>query len=640
MSRPTAKYRISAEDDTKSVLDKIDSRLANLGKNASTAAGITAVIGSLTLAGKLFTDTTVAVGRYTMKMLEADDRLQKLSHRLKVSTDWLSQMQYAAASGGVSFETFAMGVQRMTRRLAEAAKGGGEAQGAIKELGLDLNALMQMRPEDQFYAIATALDSVQNGSDRVRLAMRFFDTEGVALLQMIEGGGDALRKWEQKADKAGATLKQQVAENAAKASDAILDLNKEIDRIKNNFVRNFYPTIEAVARTAADVLEETAPYFETLTKTFFISVERIGLGLEALLRIGGAVQQLTVAGMPFMGITESTINVVSLVNKGLTKTRQELDLIYSSTGRPGSGFIGPRSPIMILMDQLSELEGKLPDFQKTSKDYQGALASYFESIETPSQRFQRETEELAEFAQQYDALVKAINTKRLELYGKGFIGPIQLLDEFNSNDIWMMYRARFEEATKVVDQWAEHLKNIGGQAAQDIYGSLSDFFFDPAEESFEGLWRGFSNAIRRMLADAAAAQWLRALFGGTDDGGNKLGGIFGSFLTGVLTQNSNTPAPTTSGKRAGGGTVLGGNAYLIGEKGPEWMIPGKTGAVIPNGGFGGGGTINFSYSIDARGADPAAAGRMIMAMEQTKEQTKREIAEMIRLGDIPIPTGG
>jgi phage-related minor tail protein len=51
-----------------------------------------------------------------------------------------------------------------------------------------------------------------------------------------------------------------------------------------------------------------------------------------------------------------------------------------------------------------------------------------------------------------------------------------------------------------------------------------------------------------------------------------------------------------------GGPVSANTAYVVGEKGPELFVPGKSGSIVPNGGRGGN-TINLTVNgaIDAEG---------------------------------------
>jgi len=45
--------------------------------------------------------------------------------------------------------------------------------------------------------------------------------------------------------------------------------------------------------------------------------------------------------------------------------------------------------------------------------------------------------------------------------------------------------------------------------------------------------------------------------------------------------------------RASGGAVVGGQAYLVGEAGPEIFVPGASGSIIPNHALGNGGGLNI-----------------------------------------------
>lgn len=57
------------------------------------------------------------------------------------------------------------------------------------------------------------------------------------------------------------------------------------------------------------------------------------------------------------------------------------------------------------------------------------------------------------------------------------------------------------------------------------------------------------------------------------------------------------------GGRANGGPVNAGTSYVVGERGPELFVPNTSGKIIPNGGSGGGSTINVTVNgaIDAEG---------------------------------------
>ena len=76
------------------------------------------------------------------------------------------------------------------------------------------------------------------------------------------------------------------------------------------------------------------------------------------------------------------------------------------------------------------------------------------------------------------------------------------------------------------------------------------------------------------------------------------------------------------GKRANGGSVMGGGSYLVGERGPEIFTPASSGMITPNSAIGGN-----TITINVQGADPQAVVRALQDYNRTA-------------GPIPVNTRG
>jgi len=90
------------------------------------------------------------------------------------------------------------------------------------------------------------------------------------------------------------------------------------------------------------------------------------------------------------------------------------------------------------------------------------------------------------------------------------------------------------------------------------------------------------------------------------------GDFFGSLLSGI--------GSFFGGARATGGPVSAGKAYLVGERGPELMVPGASGTVIPN------------HAISAansplRGGGAASGGVVKLVIEEGPQFASRVRAE-------------
>ncbi|MEZ5880061.1 MAG: hypothetical protein R3D35_05240 [Nitratireductor sp.] len=146
-------------------------------------------------------------------------------------------------------------------------------------------------------------------------------------------------------------------------------------------------------------------------------------------------------------------------------------------------------------------------------------------------------------------------------------------------------------ATPAVDEYTEALVRLSerNEALRDIgSNALSGLLRDLAHGRDAAT--SFENALQSLadrLIDMAIQNLVGAIFGGGMGGG--LGGLLGGF------GGFGMPVDPWAGLRvpglADGGPVSGGKPYIVGERGPELMIPKSSGNIIPNHALGGGGNM-------------------------------------------------
>ena len=131
------------------------------------------------------------------------------------------------------------------------------------------------------------------------------------------------------------------------------------------------------------------------------------------------------------------------------------------------------------------------------------------------------------------------------------------------------------------------LTDFADQAARNLQDTFADFLFDPFADGLDGMLKGFSQVLQRMLAEAAAADILNAIgLGGSDNSGGNLGALFkgaGDFFGGGFADGGRPPSNKIS---------------LVGERGPELFIPdGVSGTVIPNSEISQGNTVTIGSMV-------------------------------------------
>lgn len=83
---------------------------------------------------------------------------------------------------------------------------------------------------------------------------------------------------------------------------------------------------------------------------------------------------------------------------------------------------------------------------------------------------------------------------------------------------------------------------------------------------------------------------------------------------------------------ASGGPVSPGRAYLVGERGPEVMVPSASGTIVPNGALprmGGSIVVAPVFNVDARGADMAAVVRIQRGLDDVVRTLPKTVTSIM-----------
>ena len=232
---------------------------SSIGAAAKTVAKYAASLAALVGAGGL--------GMMVKSQFALMDSVGKVSDKLGIATEDLLALRHAAELTGVQAKTFDMALQRMTRRLSEAAQGTGEAIAALDELGLEAEALAKMTPDKAFRRIADAMLAVEKQSDRVRLAFKLFDSEGVALVNTLMLGSAGLRQQAEELRKLGGMFSRIDAAQIEAANDAFTRLGQAIKGAARLLSVKLAPTIEGLARSSTKSVQDAITFFEQWGKT-------------------------------------------------------------------------------------------------------------------------------------------------------------------------------------------------------------------------------------------------------------------------------------------------------------------------------------------------------------------------------------
>jgi hypothetical protein len=555
MANQTVQIVIKALDKTKSGFGKATAGLKSLAGKVLNLK--TAIIGAVGAGG---------FGALIKSSIDAGDALAKTADKLGVTTEALAGLRHAAELTGVSTGTMDMAMQRFTRRAAEAAKGTGEAKGALRELGIDAETLTRLPLDEQMNVVADAMQGLDSQADKVRIAMKLFDSEGVALVNTLGGGSEALKAMTAEAEHFGVTLSRTDTAQMEAANDAITRLKAVFTGLTNQLAVAFSPIITFVADAFRQASLDSSDFGNIGQRVAGAVVKAFGVVRTIMHGVEIAFKTTQVAVM----------EMANAIGSKLIPPLQAFIDIYNKI----AAFLG----MPLISESAAQIMGDLPqDIAALAKELEVLKASnpgleLSTSMEAFIVANRKAAESIAEVTE------AATGAGGVDISAPNFVDRL--------NDSFTKLHENLPTVQEQMDKMANTtMKNMSDGLMNVVKGTMS------VKDAFKQMAASLiTQAIELFVID-------------------KITGGFLSFAKGL------------TGK-AIGGPVQSGQPYMVGERGPEMFVPNQSGSIVPNKKMGGGVTV--INNVDARGSGADVDQKIKSAMAQTSQQTIMTIQDLMR----------
>lgn len=274
MATNVIQFTLKGVDQFSSTMKKFGASMASVGKKMVSVAKWAAAAATALIA---FVKITA----------DGIDKQAKFATRIGVSVTELSKYTFVANQAGISTEQFQMGIQRMERRVSEAAKGLGESKGALAELGIEASTFSKLGLDQQMNTIADAINNVKDPSDQLRLAFKLFDSEGTAMLQMLKQGSPAMREMAKDAEFLGLAISEQAGANTEHFNDSMGRATGAMKGMSRSIAGELMPILSGLANRFADALGNSRQNIITFVKgailkffTFIEVVKQVVAGIK------------------------------------------------------------------------------------------------------------------------------------------------------------------------------------------------------------------------------------------------------------------------------------------------------------------------------------------------------------------------
>jgi hypothetical protein len=481
--------------------------------------------------------------------IDSADAFGKLSTRTGIAADKLQAFANAGKLADVSQSDLETGLRTLARTQGEAADGVKTYSEAYAKLGLSVKrADGSLKPSDQLLGeIADKFADLPNGPEKAAIAMDIFGRSGSKLITMLNGGSEALERFNYETS-------ENFAQNAEYFNDQISILQIQFDGFRKQLADALLPALNAILEVFSDLFDsgqDFTPLFQVI-EAGIRGVASVVLGLVQATRF-------------FVRTLQDLVKIATLVGQG--KFGEAFDVAKTGLADTRAQFFKDIEAQGKIFTGRSEVGatygGGGRDFRPVTLQGggTGTGAGKFDISKVRMSDMSGE-----DFAAAIEEEIRLEEERESVLRGIGAVKAMELNQADQLNEKTNQYKITLEQVKDV----------LANQMTSAIEGLIDGT--KSLKESLSGLLRQFGS------------MFLRAGMG------SLVNRIFPSAKGNVFAQNGIVPY-------AKGGYIGRPTMALMGEAGPEAVLPlrrgrgGRLGVETLGGGVG-----NVVVNVDASGS--------------------------------------
>jgi hypothetical protein len=595
---------------------KFEAALSKAARDAEKELQKIVVIGSAvgSAIGDGIAQAARAMARFATDTVRTQSQLDDLADTVGGNVTQLDGLRRIAFVAGSDLNFLNTALMNLSRGLRASSDEGNATVRAVKALGLNLEELRRMAPDQAMRAIAVAMNQFADGGEKAAAAQALFKGAAKEALPILKDLAEA-------SDTTGKKTREQVEQSER--------LEKETRRLSLAFHDARDDLANLLIPTLADYLEQLREGTK-ISGGFFASLKLFGT-INPFRSLGGNIQeftkdleQLEAARKDFAGRPGYEGQVAGL-DQSIEDTKKRIEFLKMMQRQEAMALAGPGSldardlaanPPKQKLDFVALDEEERRKARKLAEEAERerlALLKLAAKSETDYLLAQQEEIEFNDTLIRQAAFRNRAEREKLEALGR----------QSEINDL-LAQQARLEERDDQIRTAALRERKQETKELNDFAKSLGLTFSSAFEDaiikglSFRDVLKGIEQDIARIILRKGVtepmANWIGA-------------GLSGMFGGGAAASGGGAPG------MALGGPVSAGMPYTVGEHGPELFVPSMSGTVIPNDSLGGSVSIYQTINVDSRSDQASIA----MAMQRAKDAAVAEVtARQQRRGDARI----
>ena len=197
------------------------------------------IAGGAVALGSAIATLGTAVVTGAKEIADYGDNIDKMSQKLGLSRTAYQEWSAIMAHSGTSIDS----MQSSMKTLASAVETG---NGAFEALGLSLEDVQGMSNEDLFSATITALQNVDDETQRTYLAGQLLGRGATELGALLNTSAEETEAMRQRVHELGGVLSDETVASSAAFSDALQDMQTALSGVKHGITAQFLPGLTGI----------------------------------------------------------------------------------------------------------------------------------------------------------------------------------------------------------------------------------------------------------------------------------------------------------------------------------------------------------------------------------------------------------
>jgi len=268
---------IKADDKASAQMQKIGNSTNNMSATFKKAGLAITALG---------VGMAIALGKMVTSYAEAGDEVAKMAHRTGLGTEALSELRHVANITGTDLTSIEKAVRTMSGAIVDAEEGMTTYIRAFERIGLSIEDLIGLSPEEQFWKIARAIGDLEDETLKVATAADIFGRAGTQLLPMMDETGEGIDALRQEAHDLNLVFDEESAAAAESFQDSKTRLVGAFQGMFFSLAEQLMPTLEGFINLIKDVISKITDWMEA-HPALADAISKVGLALTALCLVGG-----------------------------------------------------------------------------------------------------------------------------------------------------------------------------------------------------------------------------------------------------------------------------------------------------------------------------------------------------------------